>query len=371
VEKVPLAEGVAGWKTTPLRKLLRGAPIGGDPHNQNESAETPLDGRVYMDDIVASMDERTLVLTERSGRAAAIDLATGEMLWSAPLMLDQVHDAVIGAGRLCVSGQQRTVDPAAAPGAPSAEEARVIVLDARTGRVLQQHEAEGAGRARWVRVSEGGELIVGFDRAIRSIDLRLAQTNWTVRDEQIRNSRAAWTFFDRLFILTGDDTLLLASLTDGRLREQPLDLLDATQQGLRRGRIDLFAAGPQRIVLAMPQGIIVYDEDGNILGADAITELEAMLTASPAAGRAVTMDIVAAGRRPDDNLVFMLHQLDTTGGMLLSSVPVALGAAPQRMALMDERIIVSAGAVTVVYRAPVSEGDPTTPSTPAAAAATP
>ncbi len=366
VEKVPLTDGAAGWRTTPLRKLLQtGAAAAGDP--RNAQAETPLDGRVYMDDVIASMDDRTLVLTERNGRAAAIDLTTGEMLWSAPLMLDQVHDAVMGTGRLCVSGQRRTVDPAAPAGAPVTDEAHVVVVDARTGRVLQQHEAEGAGRARWVRVSEAGDLIVGFDRAIRSINLSRAQTNWTVRDEQVRNSRAAWAFADRLFILTGEDTLLLASLSDGRLRERPLDLLDATQQGLRRGRIDLFAAGPKHVVLAMPQGIIVYDQDGTVLGADAITELEAMLTASPASGRAVTMDIVAAGRRPDDNLIFMLHQLDTSGGMLLSSVPVALGAAPQRMTLMDERIIVSAGAVTVVYRAPVSEAEKTA-GAPAAAA---
>ena len=75
----------------------------------------------------------------------------------------------------------------------------------------------------------------------------------------------------------------------------------------------------------------------------------------PAEGRALTIETVADGRMPDGMMVFSVHALDIggkTGASLIDSRPVQLGARPATMALMDDRVAITAGSVTIVLPAP-------------------
>lgn len=355
IEKVLLNQGPSakGWKTGSLfelfppddltRGLRRAAGV-----DVNE-IDTPDDGPAAPDDLLAAMDERTLVLVQRTGRAVGIDLDTGEQLWRIESGLSFVYDAQLVAGMLAIAGEVRKLSP---QGAVEEQTSAVQIIDARAGR-LGQRIADLQSRVRWVRITESGQLICGADKSVISIDPATSQRNWMIRSPEVMPAIAAWVFGDRLLLLSSDRQLWLASLSTGQMRPQSLD---APRNRLETSRqIEAFAVGPSLdgpFAVATYQGLMTFSADGEQLGNDGLGGLDSMLPPRPAEGRAVTIETVAEGRGEDGLMQFQLYPIETPTGILEGRVMVNLGARPSAMQLLDGKILITAGASTVIIDAP-------------------
>lgn len=316
---------------------------------------TPAEGDVGPTNLIVSMDDRTLVLVQRSGRAAAIDTDTGEVLWKSRTGVGRVYDVDISSGTLVVAGDSEV---AGANGAVVDLRPVMQVIDARTGRPLQRIGDVG-GHVRWVGFAESGALVACLDSAVVCMDIATGQPNWTITSPDIMPATAMWLFGDHAVLLDPNRTMWLASISTGRLRQAPLEVprthVEAT------AAVDAFPlSGTQGsgFAIATQQGLAIFGADGTLAGVDGMDGATNMIKPRPADGRAVTIETVAEGRSSDGMMMFSLHALDVqpgSGATLVDSRPILLGARPTATALMDGRVAVTAGSVTVVLQAPVGK----------------
>lgn len=363
IRKVPLGAEGEGWQTLPISRLF---PPGDETRGMNRAPgvmadqfETPDDGIVPSDDLLVVMDERTMALVQRGGRAVGIDTETGEALWSLTTPVSRVYDAQLVGGVLVVAGDSGKADPS---GAIVDVTPAVQVIDARTGR-LGQRLGDMGGRVRWVRLSDdggvggaggaGGSLILGLENAVVSLDLATSQRNWTISNPDAMPAVASWVFGDRLLMLSGDRSLWLASLSSGRLGQRPLEAARSHIETTRDVEAYLTTSnlnGP--FAVATHQGIMIFSATGELQGVDGLGGIDAMLTPRPTEDRAVAIETVSDGRAGEGLMRFTMHAMETTSAMLVDSHAVILGARPLEMEVLDGKIAVTAGGVTVIIPAP-------------------
>ncbi len=353
VEKVPVSLGANGWKSEPPIKLFpaddgsRG--MNRAPGVMADQFETPDDGIVPADDLIVAMDERTLVLVQRGGRIAALDTDTGEVLWNGSTPIARVYDVQISGGVLVIAGDAGKADAA---GAMMDVSPTIQIVDARTGR-MGQRLADLEGRVRWVRLTDEGALVCGLESKVLSIDLTTSQRNWTIESPDVMPAAAAWIFGDRLLLMSTDRTLWLASVSSGRLNPKPLDAPRSHVESTRELDAYLTSGNPDGpFAVATQQGIMIFGPTGELDGVDGMGGLDTMILPRAAEDRAVAVETVSDGRGNEGLMQFSIHVLETGGGMLVDSRPVMLGARPMEVVLLDGKIVVTAGAVTVILEAP-------------------
>lgn len=347
-------------------------------------------------DLIVSMDDRTLTLAQRGGRVLALDLTTGQVLWALQAALGHVYDADLVGGSLVLAGAQEI---AGAGGAVADLRPVLMVLDARTGRTIQRAPDAG-GHARWVRLLSPTNALVGSETSVVSIDLTSGQANWTITRADIQPVSGAWIIpggtgmpanaaggaaaaaggavggagaganGDTLVLLGPDRNLYVASAASGRVRDAALELprpmIDSTRF------IDVFASGGNDggFAVSTQQGLALYAGDASLIGTDAGRGSGQMLMPRPAIGRAVTVETTSEGRAGDGLMTYTLSAMELpTGGpagggggagaaggpRLLETRGLALGAKPTSLQLLDGRIAVTAGASTIVLRAPAAK----------------
>ncbi len=316
---------------------------------------TPMEGEVSPTNLIVTMDDRTLVVVQRSGRAAAIDTDTGEVLWKSRTGVGRVYDADLSSGTLAIAGDAEVLG---ANGAVVDLRPVIQVIDARTGRPLQRIGDLG-GQVRWVGFAETGAMIACLEAAVVCLDLASGQTNWTITSPEIMPATAMWLFGDHAVLLDPNRDMWLASIATGRLRQVPLEVprthVEATAA---MDAFPLSGALGSGFAIATQQGLAVFSPEGQLVGVDGMDGATSMIKPRPADGRAVTIETVAEGRSGDGLMMFSLHALDVqpgSGATLVDSRPVLLGARPTATALLDGRVAVTAGSVTVVLRAPVGK----------------
>ncbi len=362
------------WHTEPLSKAFgaadaRGAGMRSLPGVQ-PLMSTPGEGETAATNFIVTMDDRTMVLVQRNGRAVAYDTDTGELLWSARVGVGRVYDVDLASGTLAIGGDQETYGPP--PAANTVVDLRPVIqlLDARTGRPAQRIGDLGA-HVRWVGFADGssaganggpgvggagGALIAALDNAVVCIDIASARPNWTISTPEAMPVSAMWIFGDQLVMADQSRNIYLASISTGRMRpaalEVPRSHLDLTQT------LEAFPLSPAAgagFGVSTQQGLALFGPDGALTGVDGLNGASTMLRPRPADGRALTVETVADGRTADGLMLFTIHALDVagaTGASLIDSRPVLLGARPTTMSLMDDRVAISAGNTTVILHAP-------------------
>ena len=314
---------------------------------------TPAEGETLPTTLIVTMDDRTLVLVQRGGKGAAFDTDTGELLWSALVGVGRVYDADLSAGTLAVGGDQEIYG---ANGTVMELRPVVQIVDARTGRPAQRI-GELGGHVRWVGFTDSGSLIAALDGSVVCLDLGSAQPNWTISHAEAMPVSAMWIFGDQRVMADQGRGLWLASISTGRLRpaalEMPRSHVDLSQT---MDAFPLAAVPGTGFGVATQQGLALFGPEGTLTGVDGMDGASSMIRPRPADGRALTIETIADGRSSDGMMMFTLHALDVggpTGAALLDSRPILLGARPSAMTLLDERVAVSAGNLTVVLKAPV------------------
>jgi hypothetical protein len=251
--------------------------------------------------------------------------------------------------------------------APEGDRAAIVglsplieVYDARTGQTMHRLD-KLAGEVRWLRLSgqadQGATLIAGLGPQVDSVDLSSGKTRWSIPGRVALGSLDGWIFGDRLYLLDTNRTLWTAPLATGRLEDKPLDTFE---QLAGAGPIQAQPVGPGLAYTAFmtDRGVSVFDAAGKLVGLDSLEAAAAgdgslvMPAASEHYFVAVEtqMEVTDAGQP-----VYAVHILDTQSAMLKSTRKLALEMTPRTLAVLDGRVLVTAGAHTVVYAAP--EGD--------------
>ncbi|MFN8728558.1 MAG: PQQ-binding-like beta-propeller repeat protein [Planctomyces sp.] len=333
----PIA-GTVLYDTDPLNKILPAADAAG--------VRTALDGIRRADEVHVCTDPLTVALVERSGRAAAFDAATGEQLWAMPDAGYRVSDAVLLGDLLVLAGERPGQDQPDS----LAPDARLWLLDSRTGQVRRQIDLAD-GPVRWLRMTERADLLVATRSTIASIDPDSGAPEWSLQDQPGTASVEAFVAGDILITLGEDRQLHAFSIATGAPLPGPLDVRRRLDNV---GTIDVLGVD-DALAVRTTLGIALLSATGTLLGADAVggPTGEPMLPPVPHRGGFVSVSLVGEATRRDDQLAsFRLLGFDNASAASVFDVPIALPGVPQRIMVMRDRILVSAGGSSFVYAAP-------------------
>lgn len=336
VERVDTVTGKTDWRTEPLWDML-----GAEPNVRllQGVVETPLDGPQRLANIVVAMDKGSLVLVQRDGQAVAVDLDTGEPRWTRAKSDMVVFEAAARDGVFALIGRRRTVR-----GAPGAEPV-VLLFDLETGRA-RRVLADLVSSPRWVRLAEGGRVVVGLDGGV-ALYSHGGERRWLNRDPGLQLSADAWLMAERCVVMGPDRGLRMLSLDDGTfVGRSPLD-----EHGrvVASDRVRAWTQG-ERVIFGTQRGLALFGYDGSLAGVDALESSDDLVIPALGLGVAVTASRPTA-RTPQGEYLADVWFLSTDSGELLSRQPVLLGARPDRVTLIDGRVLITAAGVTLVYEA--------------------
>lgn len=349
VERIEAVDGGPGWTSRPFAKLfgqadgLEGRLVNGPDTNFQDSMGVPR----RLVDLMVGLDPDLVAIVERSGRATVIDAPTGRTLWAQTTPMRQVFDIELGHGVLVIAGNVgEPVDELGEELIPT-----VMVLDARTGAVLRRLDTPRGDPPRWVQLSDQGLLIVGRQSQINAVRTADGSTAWSVAGGAGWESREAWIFDERLFVLSDDRRLWMVSLATG---DPPPAPVDAREHLENAGRIEAFRTG-NNVGFASDRGVVVVDERGIVVGRDALDRVGGLLPAAPTTDRLVVLDSTPE-TLADGRPAYELHMLEAASAMALEPPrKLVLRSRPRSMALLEGRVVVTAGNITTVYHAPADD----------------
>ncbi len=349
IERIDSVEGGPGWTSPPFATLFgpQDSLEGRLTSGPETSFDVPLQGSRRLVDLLAGIDSDLVALVERSGRAALFDDATGRLIWKLTTPMRQVYDIELGHGVLVLAG--RVGEPLGDLGEDLLP--AILILDARTGELRHRLESNPDDPPRWVLLADPGLVIVARQSSISAIRLSDGSTAWTIVGGAGWESREAWVFDDRLIVMGEDRKLWLASASAGLVLPNPIDAREPIEEA---SRVEAFRSGPN-IGFSSDRGVILVDERGVVVGRDALDRVGGLLPAAPTTDHLVILDATPE-TLPDGRPAFELHFLGS-GSAIATDEPrkLVLRARPRAMAILEGRLVVTAGNITTVFHAPASD----------------
>lgn len=329
-------DGETRWRTDELGALF------GPPADANERIPTPMDGQVRPDDLLFAISRETLCLVQRCGKAAGVSLATGETLWNRTLPCARVYE-VTSVGELVMVGGSMASGEGATPWA-----AFVGAIDPRQGEIKGSlTPAQVGDHPRWIREIPGGDALVGTSEGVIRFDPGTGTVRWEMKSPVVRTSIAAWVLSKSAYLLDGDVGLQHLDLATGKL---------APMGPAARGKLTLpvvSSATASSLALGSTRGMIVLDDAGSLVGADAMED-QARIE-PPAFGEGFGVAIEAPDRElgsPEgEGFVARLYVLERPTGRLAALERVRLFDAPQSLTVLDGKVLIGQGAMTIVLDA--------------------
>lgn len=353
VTRVSIRTGEAEWTTPtftsmfserdPFQNITGGPPL----------VETPLQRNAPLTDLIALFEPDTLVLVERTGRIAAVDIGTGQPLWSSErsrARVDMVHDAASGDG-LVVIGGTKSLAPTAGGGLERAASDTVVVIDARTGEPTFEYEESTP--IRWVRIGDDGRVVVGFDAGVAALDAVRRAVVWRNDMPTVNKSMQGWATSGGVVVRDFDNLMYLLDGRTGAVGDAPLPVGERLEAGVAVMELTQVPGG--NLVIGTDRGIVLLDRTGALLGADASDFGHLILLPEVAEGAVVTVGL--NGNPVEEGLSsYRLGMYDTRSVKSLRDASgLVLGAVPREMRLIDDRILVGAGSVIAVIDAPAGD----------------
>jgi hypothetical protein len=358
LERVNAVDGSTVYRTEPFRTLFpEDEALRRRVELMRNTIETPQDGAVRLEDVLTAMDGETVVMVERTGRMAAFERGTGTVLWAQNSAVIQVYDIALSGGVLAIGGEAATE---ADPQGMAALTPLISMVDARSGKEVHKLD-QIKGQVRWVRMGVGPTqqpaLIAGLMPEVVSFDVGSGKVNWTVTGGAAFASTDAWVFGDRIFLLDQARDLYLIDGARGVMPEAAL----ATEGRLAgNGNIEGMRLGAERFGFSTEMGVCIYDGTGRLIGIDPLMDQtgETVLISPVAAASHYVAVEMTPQQGPDQRVSYPLHILDNTSGMLRSSRGLQLEMPPKRVTVLDGRVAVTCGNVTLVYEAPERDEPP-------------
>jgi outer membrane protein assembly factor BamB/tetratricopeptide (TPR) repeat protein len=354
------SDGRILWQSTVLPP-----PDGAD--DDADLIDTPLGLRRSMREALVSVEDGLIALVERSGRIAVLDQATGRAVWTAD-SVDRVYDAATADGVLVVAGAMDKPAPADAPAAAGArtiselETPSLMAFDLRNGRLLQDLSPEG-GQIRWVRMTPEGEALVGLDRGVASFEMAEGRRRWFTGGLAGAETVDAWAFPGRVIVMDNAGDLRQIETENGRARGDAL---------ASRGRFSGYGNGlrpvwpaalDDKAAFATQNGLVLFDRRGDLAGADHRNAARLLAPVGYAQERVVVIDQQVAEQ--DAQGVWFRVLVFGSGSLRLEAEhAIRLGAQPERLDLLDGRVLVTAGEAVLVIDAPPAPAGVEAPAPP-------
>ncbi|QYK47878.1 MAG: PQQ-binding-like beta-propeller repeat protein [Phycisphaeraceae bacterium] len=347
IERIDPRTGEGVWVSPTLRTLF---PLDAlaqrrllDPIGRPQTIPTPTAGPVALTDLLVALDGGTLALAERGGRIASIDAATGRVRYTTRTAVDRVYEVALGGGMLLVGGAS---ERQAALDQPVELSPVLAALDASTLRTLSVSR-DLPGDVAWMRVDGNANLLAGFDEGILSMAPESGRRNWVRFRDPADRFVDAWVLGRSIFLMDNARLIWIADGATGQIADDPLrtdDRLSTRQRIVGRVLGD-------RVAFVSARGVVIYGADGRRIGSDAIGAMDSLIPARFCADVLVTID-TRATESAEGRRTYTLSVMDNTSARLIASREIALLVPPDGLGVLDGRILVSAGGVTMVIGAP-------------------
>ncbi|MCK4872752.1 MAG: PQQ-binding-like beta-propeller repeat protein [Phycisphaerales bacterium] len=333
MESVSALTGAQRWISDPFAELFD-APDDGSPPAVGIQVRVPSRGMVWAGDFVIKTDDNAIVLVRRDGRAVCLDATTGVTIWAKVLPVNRVTDVDMSGDLIAAAGYEGETAP------------RLIVVDRGTGDVAYTAGDEVTGRINWIHLHANGTLVWGDGGAVRAVDITTGRRRWTNPMPDWRNTRRVWPMDDLLLIERQDRALWLVRPTDGDIIAGPVDTRGPLPAGVFR-----VLPTPGGFILAARDRVLSYALSGRLVGVDAVAQPAHFIDVASADGMVAVLDQPGA-IRPADRPAASLHLLSTASCELLDSLSVDVDAQASAVAVVDGKILVTFGKLTLVFDAP-------------------
>lgn len=348
VTRRDLETGKPLWEITGFRALFSDRSRRPFP-TPEERVDTPLRGAVPASEVLVLVDDRTLAMVDRVGRAAAFDYESGKLLWAAELDIERVFDAGMSDGTLAVAGLPAPGFTTGTGAPDQTVQCAVHVLSARTGQtLLRQGERT---QINWVRITPEGGVAVGTGAGVAMFDPFRAEMTWRNESPLVHDCPMAWPLSGRLVVRNSESRLLLLDASTGQLNEQALNTREKADQA--SVELNVREAGELALMLSI-RGFTGHDRDGRLLFADSLPH--DAIVSLPLLGHDTALLVERGARESgigDGGLaLYAVHVASITSGKMLGSASIELPASPNAAAVMDGAVVVSSGSATVLLSAP-------------------
>lgn len=371
VECLDAIRGTSIWKSADIATWFDGLER---KRTESDTPQviTPLDGAQRPGDPIFFGDENTLVMAQRGGRFAGIDLKNGLRTWSAWPRIDVIFDAALvsaNEGRTVVAvGRRRGVDRTSDP------VSTLVTLDAQTGKVLHEVDERNGwfegkpnpaepGDIRWVRPISNGRVLLGMSFGVMCADPRTGTQLWRIADEQLSQTTDAWPLDGTAVVLSRDRSLWLIDTEKGTRSAAALE---------RRGKVGDVAAmtvyplsphgtAQQGFSVATERGVLCFDGTGKLVGADALDGETSVLLPGIANGRLIAVEgnrgeLTEPGVLQDQTReATRLHFFESPSLRLKAQPLLVMYDDPRAMTILDGKLLVSTSSLTLVVSLPPSE----------------
>lgn len=337
--------------TTDLRFVIDRIDPGPDPAARlNGQIVSPLEGSVGNSHLLASSDGRTLVVSDRMGRAVGVDLSGGAVLWSRRLGMTRLYGMDLSAGVLGACGAAvRAADAGEDMLDEPALRGVAEGVDARTGETIQIIEDLGA-ESRWVRVAPDGQVLVGAGSRVVAMDTVGGRIDWSNADEELASSQGAWVAGETLLVLGLDRLLWPVSRREGVVSPTPLDTSGA---GVETGLVSVDGRGFGTVVRS-GAGVTTIGPGGETLAADALEPTRLLGVSALGQRRAAVVE--GAETDPRGLTLVRVAIIDAPTGRVDDRITVRLPEgvrrSPDMIAIADGAVVLGFGEVSVVLAAP-------------------
>ena len=346
LEAIETTTGRLVWSIGSVRaRLWAGSTrVADDMARVDSMIPVPVNGPAPIGQLLVSTDGRTVVITDRIGRAMGLDLFSGDELWHTDLPLNRVHDLDLSGSILGVCGlmvTDRAVHQRAGTAVPI-----VAALDPRTGEPIQVLDRFGMS-PRWVRTTADGHLLVATTDRVIAINTAAGSVDWSLQDGQLVETVGAWVSADQLITLDASATLWSINLDDGRRSPRPLDTRGRISS---RGWIDV-RPGIDRTLLASSKGLVAFDGQQQVIATDPLDLSGSIVDIAWGRDRAV---LVEQARFVDGAMQARLHLIGLEDQRLLDtitlSIPATLDRTPVSATAVATGVLVGFGEVSVFVR---------------------
>jgi len=354
IESISSHDGSTLWRTQDFAAIFAdvaaaGAAQGFSQPGEGDRIATPLDGQVRPDDLLVCADADTLTLVQRKGWAAGFNLNDGTTLWHTALELNRIYEVeqvgpfvLVGGSTTPRDGQDRAL-PA------------VLAIDDRTGKVhTRLGQPQIGDHSRWMRATPEGDAIIATSEGILRFDPQTGAVKWTDAGTPGEGSTAGWIVGDGLFVLDGEAQVWRLALADGTHAPAPLD-------SRRKVSFPTTASVMNNsLALTSSLGIVVFGQDGTVLGVDALEDQNAI--EPPVAAQSMLVAIEAPQRDDPgfegDAAPSRLFMFNHPTAKLIGVERIRLHDAPRTLTLIDGKVLIGEGTITIVLDAPVQSPGP-------------
>ena len=277
----------------------------------------------------------------RDGSMTAFDIDSGTEAWRHP---------ADGSTLLSWAREPLAVALATESDDGSGPALRITALNATDGSPILSWTAETATEIRWMRIVNGGILLVATDVGIEARRLAGGDESapyWMIDSPESHGSTRSWSVGSQVVVLPRTDDVLVIDPWTGRQTTGAFVVPSYSPDSPIREVVD----GTSWVALVADGRTDFFSPEGAWTGRDAPSTERAYVRAAASTDRLFMLDAGVAGDPVPLRFGLLLRELDAQHGGLESAPPVMLRALGQRLnelTALDGAIAVSNGAVIQV-----------------------